>query len=82
ISMDYGDDGSTLIPSIALQTFAPISNGNSVEIFDMSGRKILTGSLNDIRSMSAVADSLSQGLYLLVMQTENGPQVRQWFIGK
>ena len=57
-------------------------NGNGIEIFDMNGRRIYTGRLNAVSDIDAATRELSQGLYVLVMQTENGPQVRQWFNGK
>jgi len=59
-----------------------LMNGNGIEIFDMSGRRIYTGRLNAVSDIDAATRELSQGLYVLVMQTEYGPQVRQWFNGK
>lgn len=75
-SSDFENNGFSLFPNPAKETFTVKSSttnlATSINVFDLTGKLLFTKKLNESPENTIATTSLSKGIYLISVETNNG----------
>lgn len=75
-SSDFENNGFSLFPNPAKETFTVKSSttnlATSINVFDLTGKLLFTKKLNESPENTIATTSLSKGIYLVSVETNNG----------